>query len=147
MRFVALLFAVALPLGAAAQPAPVPAEPGSAPTWSFGAGVAAGGVVVVSSTRSSMPDSIPVAVSASLERHVSPANWLVFGVAASYADSSRDVPLGLTALSGQRTQRAAIDVGLRLGLIRFFGHRTKGGYGVPHGPGVEAATPPQGVHG
>jgi len=26
----------------------------------------------------------------------------------------------------------------RLGLIRFFGHRAKGGYGVPHEPTVEA---------
>jgi hypothetical protein len=28
---------------------------------------------------------------------------------------------------------------LPLGLIRFFGHRTKGSYGVPHGPRVEAS--------
>jgi hypothetical protein len=108
MRALALLLLVFCPLSALADEASPPAR------WSLGAGVS----TVVYSSCSDLGAGLvcPIrgaSASASLERRLADASWLVLGLNGALSDARHDPLPGGSGSTRSRTQQLTVDLGLR----------------------------------
>jgi hypothetical protein len=122
----ALAALVLAPLVAAAEP-PTPPAPDAGPhaaEWSFGAGLSFG-LLFSSTPPSFISSSSPISsnagvptVNASLERRLSPRNWLVFGAAGAAERRRSDVPADAIGFTRDDWRSLYLTAGLRRVLTR-----------------------------